>query len=65
MTNHPNRNWRRVMTDAATAYLGRYRWPEGGIQALTPDQLRQLLLDAYLTGYTEGRASRAVRHDPC
>lgn len=64
MSNHPSRAWRRVMNNAATAYLGRCRWPEGGIQALTPDQLRSLLLDAYSTGYVEGRASRAPRHDP-
>lgn len=64
MNNHPSRNWRRVMNAAADAHLASYRWPEGGVQVMPPEQLRQILRAAYIAGYTEGRASRAVRNDP-
>ena len=59
MTAHPNRNWRRVMHDAALAFLDRYRWPADGVQVMTPDQLRELLREAYTTGYMAGRDSCA------
>lgn len=61
MSNHPNRNWRRVMHDAASVFMDRYRWPDGGVQAMTPEQLRELLRVAYTTGYAAGRDSRAPR----
>jgi hypothetical protein len=47
------------MHAAADAYLARYRWPDGGVQAMTPDQLRELLRDAYVAGYAEGRGAIA------
>lgn len=61
MTNHPNRNWRRVMHDAALVFLDRYRWPDGGVQMMTADQLRDLMRDAYTAGYAAGRESCAPR----
>lgn len=57
MTNHPNRNWRRTMHEAADAHLAGYRWPEGGVHMMTPEQLREALRTAYLAGYTDGRLS--------
>lgn len=57
MTNHPQRNWRRVMHEAASEFLARYRWPDGGVQVMTPEQLRELLLTAYTTAYTTGYAA--------
>lgn len=61
MTNHPQRNWRRVMQDAASVFLDGYRWPDGGVQMMTPEDLRELLRVAYTTGYAAGRESRAPR----
>ena len=55
--NHPNRNWRRAMRSAADAHLARYRWPDGGVQVMTPDQLHQLVRDAFDAGYAAGRLS--------
>lgn len=62
------------MRDAADAYLGQYRWPEGGMHAMTPDQLRELLRTAhqagYVAGYGAGREAstaahgRPKKHDP-
>ena len=58
MTNHPRRNWHRAMHGAADAHLAGYRWPEGGgLQVMTPAQLREALRTAYLAGYTDGRAA--------
>lgn len=48
------------MHDAATVHVLRYAWPEGGAQVLTPEQLRKLIRDAYIDGYTAGRESRNV-----
>lgn len=59
--NHPNRNWRRTMRAASDAYLARYRWPDGGVHMMTPEQLRGLIDEAYQAGYTEGRASAQRR----
>lgn len=59
MPNHPNRNWRRVMHAAADAHLAGYRWPDGGFQMLTPEQLRELLKTAFIAGYESGRGSRS------
>ena len=56
--NHPNRNWRRAMHAAADAHLASYRWPAPGVQAMTPEQLRELLRTAYSAGYEAGRLSR-------
>lgn len=36
---------------AADAYLARYRWPDGGAQAMAPEQLRELLRAAFVAGY--------------
>lgn len=58
MSNHPNRNWRRVMHDAALVFLNRYRWPTDGAQMMTPEHLRELLREAYTAGYAAGRESR-------
>lgn len=59
MSNHPNRNWRRVMHAAAEAHLASYRWPDGGVQIMTPDDLRALITRAFTTGYEQGRESRS------
>lgn len=48
------------MHAAADAYLTRYRWPDGGVQAMTPEQLRELLREAYLAGYRECRDGRSA-----
>ena len=61
MPNHPGRNWRRVMHAAALVFLDRYRWPADGVQVMAPEQLRELLREAYTTGYTAGRDSRPPR----
>lgn len=61
MANHPNRNWRRVMHSAANEHLAKYRWPEGGVQVMTPDQLREALRTAYLAGYMDCRLASADR----
>lgn len=58
MSNHPNRNWRRVMHAAADAYVSRYQWPDGGMQAMPVEQLRELLAEAYRAGYEAGRQAR-------
>lgn len=42
----------------AAAYLERYRWPEGGVQALPIDDLRGMLRDAFAAGF------RQAEHDP-
>lgn len=55
MSNHPNRNWRRVMHAGADAHLARYPWPEGGMHMMTPEQLREALRTAYLAGYADCR----------
>lgn len=75
MANHPNRNWRRRMHDAAEEHLARYRWPEGpGLHAMTPEQLREVLREAhkagYLAGYMAGREAgtappRKTKSDTC
>lgn len=57
MTNHPNRNWRRVMHAGADAHLARYPWPEGGVHMMTPEQLRDALRSAYLAGYQDCRSA--------
>lgn len=57
MSNHPNRNWRRVMHTAADAHLARYPWPEGGVPMMTPEQLRDALRTAYLAGYEDCRTA--------
>ena len=57
MTNHPNRNWRRVMHAGADAHLARYPCPEGGVHMMTPEQLRDALRSAYLAGYQDCRAA--------
>ena len=44
--------------EADDARLTRYRWPDGGAQVMTPDQLRQLLRETYESGYTAGRESK-------
>lgn len=49
------------MHAAASVFLDRYRWPNGGVQVMTPEQLRDLLHEAYTTGYAAGRESRAPR----
>ena len=49
------------MQDAASVFLDGYRWPDGGVQMMTPDDLRELLRGAYTTGYAAGRESRAPR----
>lgn len=64
MSNHPSRAWRRVMHDAADTYIAHNTMTDGGPKLVTPDQLRQLLIEAYTAGYTEGRASRARTNDP-
>lgn len=46
--------------DAAEAYLTRYRWPEGGVQTMTPEQLRELMRAAYLAGYQACRAANGT-----
>lgn len=61
MTNHPNRNWRRVMNDAANAYLSRYRWPDEGAQVMTIDQLRNLLHSAFVAGYSTAKTQYIQR----
>lgn len=49
------------MHAAADTHLAGYRWPDGGFQMLTPEQLRELLRAAFVAGYTEGRnEKRAV-----
>lgn len=62
MVNHPNRGWRRVMCDAAEAYLAQYRWPEGGLHAMTPEQLRELLRATHQAGYVAGREAGTAAH---
>jgi hypothetical protein len=68
MSNHPNRNWRRVMHAAADAHLDRYPWNDGGAYMMTPEQLRDALRKAYIAGYVEGRVTgarpRSTDHDP-
>lgn len=49
------------MHDAASVFMDRYRWPDGGVQVMTHEQLRELLRVAYTTGYAAGRDSRAPR----
>lgn len=62
MTNHPNRNWRRRMHDAAASFVKRQAWPDGGDFALMSlDQVQKLLADSFVAGYSEGRASVAPR----
>jgi hypothetical protein len=64
MSNHPNRNWRRVMRESASAHMARFRWPTGGVQAVSVEQLRKLLIDTYVESYTAGREStREPRND--
>ena len=62
--NHPNRNWRRTMRAASDAYLTRYRWPDGCVQMMTPEQLSALIAEAYQAGYTSGRNSVALPQAP-
>jgi hypothetical protein len=46
------------MHEAATAYLLRFRWPDGGVQSMQVSDLQKLLRDTYSAGYTSGRESR-------
>jgi hypothetical protein len=56
VTNHPNRNWRRHMEQAADQWLSRWPWKtEPGMRMLTEDDLRALMRLAYLVGYQDGR----------
>lgn len=64
MSNHPNRNWRRAMHLAADAHLSNYRWPEDGLQVMTPEQLRAALRTAYLAGYMDCRLSSVGGKNP-
>ena len=57
MTNHPNRNWRTRMHAECSGWLVRWDLPADGASLLTPDQLRDLMRQAYLAGYGDGRIS--------
>lgn len=58
MVNHPNRNWRRHMQDAAERWLDRYRWHDDhGARLITDEELHALLQRAYVAGY-EARHQR-------
>lgn len=59
MTNHPNRNWRRRMHDAAASFVERQAWPEGGDFALMSlEQVQKLVADSFIAGYIECRKSQ-------
>lgn len=56
MANHPNRNWRARMNNAADQWLA--QWPmERPVprRPITDEELRILLRAAYLAGYEDGR----------
>jgi len=58
VTNHPNRNWRRRMHDAAAAYIDAQQWPAGdGAFVMSRDELRGLIERSYTAGYAQGRES--------
>ena len=58
MTDHAKRNWQRLAHDRCDQWLLRWRWPEGGTQLLTIDQLRKIMREAYMLGYRDGRGSK-------
>ena len=41
--------------ERATAYLARYRWPDEGVQAMTAEQLHELMRCAFVAGFEQGR----------
>ena len=61
MTNHPNRSWRSRMRHACAKWMARWRWPVDGAGVLTPDQLRDLMGQAYCAGYSDGRDSKTTK----
>jgi len=59
MSNHPNRNWRRRMQQAADQWLstdaGRFLSESPLSAAGVYEGLRKRLRDAYLAGYQDGK----------
>ena len=55
MANHPNRGWRSRMRAACGQWMLRLIWPTDGVGMLTPDQMRDLMREAYYGGYEDGR----------
>lgn len=59
MTNHPNRNWRGRMHEAAASFVEQQPWPEGGDFALMSlEQVQKLVTDSFIAGYIECRKSQ-------
>lgn len=63
MTNHPNRNWRRHMQQAADQYLAeqehliREAMPQAWYADAERCALRTRIRQAYLAGYQDARKS--------
>lgn len=64
MNNHPNRNWRRVMHDAAAQWLSgpaSVYWQMPVTPGRLPEAIRNRMEEAYNAGYIAGRASKTPR----
>ena len=56
MTNHPNRNWRRRMQQAADQWLSQFPWrTEPGARMMSESDLREAMRRAYVAGFEDGR----------
>ena len=60
MPNHPNRNWRARMR-AASPDVARAIYERRVADQLDPILVRLMLVEAYETGYTDGRRSTSRR----